>query len=65
MQQDNNSFNEVEHHEPDNDDMASMVGVLLQLGLSKQEVHEAIAEVFSPPRVTDAARQNLKFGRGV
>ncbi|CAE8634939.1 unnamed protein product [Polarella glacialis] len=57
MQQDNNSFNEVEHCEsqPDNDDMASVVRVLLQLGLSKYEVHAAIAEIFSPSRVTDAA----------
>ncbi|CAE8656778.1 unnamed protein product [Polarella glacialis] len=64
MQQDNNSANDVEPHEwqPDNDDMASMVGVLLQLGLSMYEVHETISEIFSPPRVNATARDNPKLG---
>ncbi|CAE8636765.1 unnamed protein product, partial [Polarella glacialis] len=51
--------------EPDtmnHDDMASMVGVRLQLGMSKYEVHEAISEIYSPPRVTAAATQHEWLG---
>jgi hypothetical protein len=48
--------------EPNHEEMVSMVGVLLQLGLTKYEVHEVISEIYSPPRVTTAAAKHASIG---
>ena len=53
---------DVEPDNIDNDDVAAMAGVLLQLGLNKYEVHQVISEIYSPPRVAAAAEKHASLG---